>query len=173
MRAKACKEPGVARFDVVQQQDDPTRFVLVEVYRDAAAAAAHKETKHYPVWRDAVAPMMAEPRSSVKFANLFPGRRRIGEMAGRAPLHMHLNLPPPRASFSARVRSNNAGAIAREFGRRALVVTGRDVAARGTIAGQSAIRRRERGNLSGHRRTGTGDRGTGDESWRRRRSANW
>lgn len=66
------KEPGVARFDVVQQQDDPTRFVLVEMYRDAAAAAAHKETKHYPVWRDAVAPMMAEPRSSVKFSNLFP-----------------------------------------------------------------------------------------------------
>ncbi len=66
------KEPGVARFDVVQQQDDPTRFVLVEVYRHAAAAAAHKETRHYPVWRDAVAPMMAEPRTSVKFSNLFP-----------------------------------------------------------------------------------------------------
>jgi (4S)-4-hydroxy-5-phosphonooxypentane-2,3-dione isomerase len=66
------KEPGVARFDAVQQQDDPTRFVLVEVYRDANAAAAHKETKHYPVWRDAVAPMMAEPRRSVKFNNLFP-----------------------------------------------------------------------------------------------------
>jgi len=66
------QEPGVARFDVVQQQDDPTRFVLVEVYRDAAAAATHKETKHYPVWRDAVASMMAEPRHSVKFNNLFP-----------------------------------------------------------------------------------------------------
>jgi (4S)-4-hydroxy-5-phosphonooxypentane-2,3-dione isomerase len=69
---ESLKEPGVARFDVVQQQDDPTRFVLVEVYRDAAAAAAHKETKHYPVWRDAVAPMMAEPRFSVKFNNIFP-----------------------------------------------------------------------------------------------------
>jgi len=69
---ESLKEPGIARFDVVQQQDDPTRFVLVEVYRDAAAAAAHKETKHYPVWRDAVAPMMAEPRFSVKFNNLFP-----------------------------------------------------------------------------------------------------
>ena len=68
----SLKEPGVVRFDVVQQQDDPTRFVFVEVYRDAAAAAAHKETKHYPVWRDAVAPMMAEPRSSVKYSNLFP-----------------------------------------------------------------------------------------------------
>ena len=66
------QEPGVARFDVVQQQDDPTRFVLVEVYRDAGAAAVHKETKHYPVWRDAVAPMMAGPRSSVKFNNVFP-----------------------------------------------------------------------------------------------------
>ena len=66
------REPGVARFDVAQQTDDPTRFVLVEVYRTAADAAAHKETKHYPVWRDAVAPMMAEPRSSVKFTNLFP-----------------------------------------------------------------------------------------------------
>jgi (4S)-4-hydroxy-5-phosphonooxypentane-2,3-dione isomerase len=69
---ESLKEPGVARFDVVQQQDDPTRFVLVEVYRDANAAAAHKETKHYPIWRDGVAPMMAEPRFSVKFNNLFP-----------------------------------------------------------------------------------------------------
>ena len=68
----SLKEPGVAWFDVVQQQDDPTRFVFVEVYRDAAAAAAHKETAHYPVWRDAVAPMMAEPRQSVKFDNVFP-----------------------------------------------------------------------------------------------------
>jgi (4S)-4-hydroxy-5-phosphonooxypentane-2,3-dione isomerase len=68
----SLQEPGVARFDVVQQQDDPARFVLVEVYRDAAAAAAHKEAKHYPVWRDAVAPMMAEPRFSVKFNNLHP-----------------------------------------------------------------------------------------------------
>jgi (4S)-4-hydroxy-5-phosphonooxypentane-2,3-dione isomerase len=65
-------EPGVARFDVVQQQDDPTRFVLVEVYRNAAASAAHKETAHYPVWRDAVATMMAEPRHSLKFDNVFP-----------------------------------------------------------------------------------------------------
>lgn len=65
-------EPGVLRFDVLQQQDDPTRFVLVEVYRDAGAAAAHKATPHYPVWRDAVAPMMAEPRFSVKFNRVFP-----------------------------------------------------------------------------------------------------
>ncbi len=69
----SLQEPGVVRFDVVQQQDDPTRFVFVEVYRDAAAAAAHKETAHYPIWRDAVAPMMAEPRQSVKYDNVFPG----------------------------------------------------------------------------------------------------
>jgi len=68
----SLKEPGIARFDVVQQQDDPTRFVLVEVYRTPDAPAAHKETKHYQIWRDTVAPMMAEPRSSVKFANVFP-----------------------------------------------------------------------------------------------------
>jgi autoinducer 2-degrading protein len=68
----SLQEPGVARFDVVQQQDDPARFVFVEVYRDAAAAAAHKETAHYPVWRDAVAPMMAAPRQSVKYDNVFP-----------------------------------------------------------------------------------------------------
>ncbi len=65
-------EPGVARFDVLQQAEDPTRFVLAEAYRTPEAAAAHKETPHYLAWRDAVAPMMAEPRKSVKFTNLFP-----------------------------------------------------------------------------------------------------
>lgn len=69
----SVQEPGVVRFDVVQQRDDATRFVLVEVYRDDNAAAAHKETAHYAKWRDAVATMMAEPRSSVKFHNIFPG----------------------------------------------------------------------------------------------------
>jgi len=68
----SVREPGVARFDVVQQTDDPTCFVLVEVYRTPAAPGAHKETAHYQAWRDAVAPMMAEPRTSVKFANVFP-----------------------------------------------------------------------------------------------------
>jgi len=68
---QSAKEPGIARFDVVQQQDDPTRFVLVEIYRTAEAPAKHKETAHYAKWRDAVAPMMAEPRTSVKYANLF------------------------------------------------------------------------------------------------------
>jgi (4S)-4-hydroxy-5-phosphonooxypentane-2,3-dione isomerase len=65
-------EPGIARFDVIQQADDPTRFVLVEAYRTPEATALHKETTHYKTWRDAVADMMAEPRSSVKYANLFP-----------------------------------------------------------------------------------------------------
>ena len=68
----SVKEAGIARFDVVQQQDDPTRFLLVEIYRTPEAPAAHKETKHYQTWRDTVAPMMAEPRSSTKFANVFP-----------------------------------------------------------------------------------------------------
>jgi len=69
---ESLKEAGIARFDCVQQQDDPTRFVLVEAYRTPQAPAAHKETRHYQAWRDAVAPMMAEPRSSVKYTNLFP-----------------------------------------------------------------------------------------------------
>jgi len=68
----SVQEPGIARFDVVQQQDDPTHFVLVEVYRTPDAPAAHKATRHYEAWRDTVAPMMAEPRSSVKFNNLYP-----------------------------------------------------------------------------------------------------
>ena len=69
----SIQESGIARFDVIQQADDPTRFVLVEVYRSTAATVQHKETAHYARWRDTVAEMMAEPRSSVKYANLFPG----------------------------------------------------------------------------------------------------
>jgi (4S)-4-hydroxy-5-phosphonooxypentane-2,3-dione isomerase len=68
----SIQEPGIARFDVIQQLDDPARFILVEVYRSAAAAAQHKEMPHYATWRDTVAPMMAEPRTSVKFTNHFP-----------------------------------------------------------------------------------------------------
>jgi autoinducer 2-degrading protein len=68
----SVEEPGVARFDVIQQQDDPTRFVLVEVYRTPDDPAKHKETPHYRQWRDTVADMMAEPRSSIKYGNLFP-----------------------------------------------------------------------------------------------------
>lgn len=69
----SVREPGVARFDVVQQQDDPTRFMLVEVYRTTNDVALHKETAHYATWRDTVADMMAEPRTSVKYHNVFPG----------------------------------------------------------------------------------------------------
>jgi len=68
----SVQERGVARFDVIQQQDDPTRFVLVEVYRTLADPARHKETAHYAKWRDTVAELMAEPRSSVKYDNIFP-----------------------------------------------------------------------------------------------------
>lgn len=68
----SLREPGVARFDLVQRADDPTRFVLIEVYKDAEAPARHKETPHYATWRDAVAPWMASPRSSVKYESLYP-----------------------------------------------------------------------------------------------------
>ena len=74
---ESIKEPGIARFDVMQQRDDITRFVLIEAYRDSEAPAAHKETKHYQTWRDAVAMMMAEPRASVKFENLFPDDQNL------------------------------------------------------------------------------------------------
>ena len=68
----SVQEPGIARFDVVQQLDDPARFVLVEVYQTPDDPAKHKETAHYQTWRDTVAEMMAEPRSSVKYDNIFP-----------------------------------------------------------------------------------------------------
>jgi quinol monooxygenase YgiN len=65
-------ESGVVRFDVVQQEDDPTRFLLIEIYRTPADPARHKETAHYLKWRDTVEPLMAEPRHSVKYRALFP-----------------------------------------------------------------------------------------------------
>jgi autoinducer 2-degrading protein len=68
----SIKEPGVARFDVIQRQDNPTNFVLVEVYRTPEDPARHKETDHYKKWRDTVSEMMEEPRSSVKYENIFP-----------------------------------------------------------------------------------------------------
>ena len=74
----SLKEPGVARFYVIQQQDDPARFVLVEVYRAAGDPARHKETAHYQKWRDSVADMMAEPRTSVKYTNVFPDEQGWG-----------------------------------------------------------------------------------------------
>jgi quinol monooxygenase YgiN len=69
---QSLDEPGVMRFDVLQQQDEPATFVLVEVYRSVDAAAAHKTTRHYQVWRDTVAGMMASPRTGVKYVNVFP-----------------------------------------------------------------------------------------------------
>jgi autoinducer 2-degrading protein len=68
----SVQEPGIARFDVLQRSDDPTRFVLVEVYRSAEAPAQHKETAHYQLWRDTVAPMMVTPRTSIRLDNVFP-----------------------------------------------------------------------------------------------------
>src|SRR5215472_13869763 len=65
-------EPGVLRFDVIQDEADPAHVVLVEVYRDAHAPAAHKRTPHYATWRDTVAEMITEPRSSTRFAPVFP-----------------------------------------------------------------------------------------------------
>ena len=66
------REPGVVRFDLLADREQPDHFVLVEIYRDAAAAAAHKETAHYAAWRDAVAGLMAEPRRSEKYVNVAP-----------------------------------------------------------------------------------------------------
>lgn len=71
----SLQEPGIARFDVLQQQEDPTRFLLVEVYRAPEDNPRHRETAHYAKWRDAVSELMAEPRSSLKYANLFPEDR--------------------------------------------------------------------------------------------------
>ena len=68
----SVKEAGIARFDVVQQMDDPTRFVLVEVFRTPEAAGVHKDTAHYKRWSNAVMKMMVEPRQSVKYTNAFP-----------------------------------------------------------------------------------------------------
>ena len=70
--SNSLKEPGIARFDVIQQQDDPGRFVLVEVYRTADDPGRHKETQHYQKWRNTVEDMMAEPRRAIKYRNIFP-----------------------------------------------------------------------------------------------------
>jgi len=75
---ESIKEPGVARFDVIQQKEDPARFVLVEVYRTSEDPSRHKETAHYKKWRDTVADMMAEPRSAVRYGNVFPDEQGWG-----------------------------------------------------------------------------------------------
>ena len=69
---QSTQEIGIARFDVLQQSDDPAHFILVEVYRTPQAPADHKSTVHYQKWRDTVAEMMAESRSSLKYVNIFP-----------------------------------------------------------------------------------------------------
>ncbi|HEX6534024.1 MAG TPA: putative quinol monooxygenase [Gemmatimonadaceae bacterium] len=68
----SIREPGVVRFDIARQEDDPTRFLLIEIYRTDEDPARHKATAHYAAWRDAVEPMMAEPRRSVKYRAIFP-----------------------------------------------------------------------------------------------------
>jgi quinol monooxygenase YgiN len=74
----SLKEPGVARFDIIQQMDDPSRFVLVEIYRTSDDPGRHKETAHYQKWRDTVADMMAEPRTGLKYNNVFPDEKGWG-----------------------------------------------------------------------------------------------
>jgi autoinducer 2-degrading protein len=69
---ESTKEPGIAAFDLAQSKEDPTRFVLVEAYRTEQAPAAHRETRHYQAWRDAVAPMMAEPRTRAEYTSVSP-----------------------------------------------------------------------------------------------------
>jgi autoinducer 2-degrading protein len=79
--SNSLQEHGITRFDVIQRSNDPSRFILVEVYRTPEDSARHKETTHYKIWRDAVADMMAEPRTSVKYENVFPydeGWEKIG-----------------------------------------------------------------------------------------------
>ena len=79
----SLQEPGVARFDVIRDTQDPNRFILVEVYRDASAPAAHKDTAHYAKWRDAVADMMQTPRTSTRFENVFPDDHGWDAVEGR------------------------------------------------------------------------------------------
>ena len=74
--SKSVQEAGIARFDVIQQTEDPTKFILVEIYKTTDAPAAHKETAHYAKWRDTVAEMMAEPRQGIKYTNIFPSDDR-------------------------------------------------------------------------------------------------
>jgi quinol monooxygenase YgiN len=76
--SNSLKEPGVARFDIIQQMADATRFVLAEIYRTPDDPARHKETAHYQKWRDTVADMMAEPRTSIKYTNIFPDEQGWG-----------------------------------------------------------------------------------------------
>ena len=102
----SVQEPGIARFDVIQQQDDPTRFVLVEVYRSAEAVAAHKQTAHYATWRDAVAPLMAEPRAGVKYLERLPWRQWL---VRRGVLAVRHRRPDPVRSGRVRRGAGTCG----------------------------------------------------------------
>jgi (4S)-4-hydroxy-5-phosphonooxypentane-2,3-dione isomerase len=72
------QEAGIARFDVIQETEDPTRFILFEVYRTPGDQLRHRETKHYQLWRDTVVDMMEEPRKGIKYKNLYPGDDKWG-----------------------------------------------------------------------------------------------
>ena len=74
----SLKEPGVARFDFLQQVEDASRFLLVEVYRSEQDADRHKETEHYNRWRQAVEPLLAEPRTRMVYRNILPGETGWG-----------------------------------------------------------------------------------------------
>ena len=74
----SVQEPGIARFDVIQQADDPTRFVLIEVYRTPDDPAKHKETAHYNQWREVCEPLLAEPRTRIVYSNVFPDEQGWG-----------------------------------------------------------------------------------------------
>ena len=68
-------EPGISRFDVLTKTDDPSEFLLIEVYNSADGPDAHKQTTHYNAWRDGVAALMAQPRAATKYVTLFPPTR--------------------------------------------------------------------------------------------------
>ncbi len=82
--SQSILEPGVARFDLIQRSDDPTRFILVEIYKTTEDPARHKETQHYRTWRETVEKMMAEPRTSVRFSNVFPDDNSWNESSRNA-----------------------------------------------------------------------------------------
>ncbi len=75
---QSVKEPGIARFDLIRQVDDPTHFVLLEVYRAQEGHAQHKETPHYKRWQQIAEPMMAEPRRRIIYENVYPGNSGWG-----------------------------------------------------------------------------------------------
>ncbi len=70
--SKSINEPGIARFDILQELDNPNKFILNEVYLNDSAPAVHKETAHYKKWKETVADMMSEPRFSIKYSNIYP-----------------------------------------------------------------------------------------------------